>query len=155
LATVTATPYVAVHQLSTRTKVNGGVLITPPSTETCDAPTWLGYYGRDIADDGTTVLFKAVHDDWCTGRGPDWTYAPGNTVTAADFDPARECGQGLHLCAAPHLSARYLTTATRYVAVRVDVGTLIPLGDKAKVPSCVVLHEVDVHGREIASEVTA
>lgn len=32
---------------------------------------------------------------------------------------------------------------------------LVPLGDKAKVPACVVLHEVDVHGRPIPTTAVA
>jgi hypothetical protein len=37
------------------------------------------------------------------------------------------------------------------VAVRVDVASIIPLDDKCKVPSCEVLHEVDVDGEQIGS----
>ena len=32
-----------------------------------------------------------------------------------------------------------------------SVDTLIPLGDKAKAPSCRVLHEVDIAGRKVHS----
>ena len=150
-ATVTATPHVAVHVLSKYAKIKGGVLITPPNTETCDAATWLAYYGVSVTKAGYATLYKAVHDNWQTTRGPQWTYAPGNTVTAEDFDGNRACGQGLHLCAAPHVSARYLDTATKYVAVKVKAADLIPLGDKAKVRSCVVLHEVDIDGQKVQS----
>jgi hypothetical protein len=146
-ASVRASKGVSIHkQPSSRGKLQGGVLIEVPDLDSCDAATWLDWYGIDVKR-GFAVLFKAVNADWQTTRGPEWTYAPGRKVVAADFAPTRECGQGLHLCAAPHISQRYLEGATRFVAVKVRAADLIPLGDKVKVPSCTVLHEVDEHGQ--------
>ena len=152
-ASVTATPYVPVHKLSTYAKVKGGVLLTPPDTETCDAATWLDYYGITVTRAGYAVLFKAVRDDFQTTRGPEFTYTPGATVKPARWDKGRYCGDGLHLCAAPHLSARYLDGATKFVAVRVKAADIVPLGDKCKVPECKVLFECDVHGVRVGGGV--
>ena len=150
-ATVRATPYVAVHKLSPSATIKGGVTLTPPNTETCDAATWLNYYGIKVTKTGYAVLFKAVNDDFQTTRGPEWTYTPGATLTPAHWDSARSCGDGLHLCAAPHLSARYLNGATKFVAVRVKAADIVPLGDKCKVPSLKVLHEVTVDGERVSA----
>ena len=150
-ASVRATPYVAVHQLSKRAKVKGGVLLTPPDTNACDAATWLDYYGITVTKAGYAVLFKAVNDDFQTTRGPEWTYTPGATLTPTRWVADRECGNGLHLCAAPHLSARYLDGATKFVAVKVKAADIVPLGDKVKVPSLKVLHEVDIDGKRVTA----
>ena len=150
-ASVRATPYVAVHQLSKRAKVKGGVLLTPPDTNACDAATWLDYYGITVTKAGYAVLFKAVNDDFQTTRGPEWTYTPGATLTPTRWVADRECGNGLHLCAAPHLSAGYLDGATKFVAVKVKAADIVPLGDKVKVPSLKVLHEVDIDGKRVTA----
>ena len=148
-ASVTATPYVAVHKLSPYATVKGGVPLTPPNLETCDAATWLDYYGITVSKAGYAVLFKAVRDDFQTTRGPKWTYTPGATLKPDRWSAERYCGDGLHLCAAPHISARYLEDATKFVAVKVKAADIVPLGDKIKAPECKVLHECDIHGAKI------
>ncbi|MGZ4519084.1 MAG: DUF7666 domain-containing protein [Mycobacteriaceae bacterium] len=148
-ASVTASSFVAVHRQSTHATIQGGVLITPPDTETCDAPTWLDYYGVKVTKAGYAVLFKAVNDSWQTNKGPRWTYSPGATVTPERWDAGRFCGDGLHLCARPELSARYYDGATKFVAVRVKAADIVPLGDKVKTKECRVLYEVDIHGERI------
>ena len=148
-ATVRASKYVAVHLLSASVTYAGGVVIDATRRDST-GHSWCEYHGATVTD-GTAVLYKAVLDDYTTGRGGEWTYAPGRTVVARDFTAVRECGEGLHLCATPWQSRKYLKSATRYVAVRVDVASIIPLDDKCKVPSCEVLHEVDVDGEQIGS----
>ena len=146
-ATVRATPFVAVHLFSALATVEGGHVIDVSAR--CDsAEEWLEYHGVTISS-GTAVLYKAVGDSWTTSRGREWTYAPGATVIAQDYDDSRVCGGGLHLCSTPAASARYLYDATRYVACEVDVDTLIPLDDKCKVREARVLHEVDIDGYRI------
>jgi len=150
-ASVRASSFVAVHRQSTYATIKGGVLITPPNTETCDAATWLDYYGVNVTKAGYAILFKAVNDSWQTNKGARWTYSPGATVKPERWDAGRFCGDGLHLCARPELSARYYDGATKFVAVRVKAADIVPLGGKVKVPSCKVLHEVDIHGDRVLS----
>lgn len=152
-ATVRATPHVAVYLNDTTVTVTGGVPIDVTGfgffydDNNVSAEAWCEHYGVEVTN-GTAILYKAVHDNYCTVRGIQWQYKPGTTVTADDYDDTRSCGGGLHLCSKPWQSGRYLDTATRYVAVRVNLDDLIPLGDKCKVRSCEVLYEVDVDGNK-------
>jgi hypothetical protein len=148
-ATVRATPHVAVHLHDADVTVDGGTVIDVTKIND-DPDAWLAHHGIAITDDKAT-LYKAVLDDWTTGRGPQWTYQPGNTVTAEDYERTAVCGNGLHLGPTPHHSAAYLPNATRYVACEVEVGEIVLLGDKVKVRSVRVLHEVHYDGREVAS----
>jgi hypothetical protein len=153
-ATVTAHGSVSVHIFTSygqTPKVSGGIILKVPDLETCDAPTWLTYHGIDVTRAGYAVLFKAVDNDWHASHGATWTYEPGNTVTAEDYAPTRECGAGLHLGATPHHATAYMAEATRWVAVKVKVSELIPLGDKAKTRSVKVLWEVDYDGKKVSS----
>ena len=152
-ATVTASKMVPVHVFSGygAPKVTGGILLKVPNLGTCDAATWLDYNGITPTKAGYVTLFKAVGDNWQASHGNRWVYEPGNTVTADDYAPTRECGQGLHLGATPHHAGGYMVEATKYVAVRVKVSELIPLGDKCKVRSVKVLHEVDIDGKQMQS----
>ena len=127
---------------------------TTPDLDTCDATTWLTHHGIVIDPTGHATLFKAVNNNWQASRGTRWTYAPGTTVTADDYQPTRECGHGLHLGATPWRARAYHTNATKFVAVSVDVAELIPLGDKAKVKQVKVLHEVDATGAPMSSRIS-
>jgi hypothetical protein len=156
-ATVDATPYVAVHRLSMRSTVNGGVVITPP--DLTDPANWLAYYGVHV-DDGKTVLFKAVGQDWLSGYGT--RYQPGDKPEAPDWQPTNACGQGLHLSPRPHLTLGYYNGSgdARFVACQVDAADLVVIGsqssaDKCKVRSCTVLHECDIDGEPIAAAAEA
>ena len=150
-STVEASRYVAVHLFEGTAHVEGGVVIDVRGRNDSGA-AWCDYHGAEVSDAGSAVLCKAVRDDWCTGRGPQWTYQPGSTVVAEDFAPTRACGNGLHLCPTPRGSRRYLTDATRFVAVEVAVDDIVPLDDKCKVPSCRVLYEVDVDGQPVEQQ---
>lgn len=162
---VEASTYVAVHLWSTKVTLSGsGHIIDMTTLDFDDPQQWCDYKGvtvrtrkRIITEDGmkvgcdvkVAILYKAVHDDWCTDRGPQWTYKPGAIVTADDYTTDRECGGGLHLCPTPSGSRGYLSTATRFVACEADLADLIPLDDKAKVRSVRVLYEVDEWGDRI------
>ncbi|HET7386824.1 MAG TPA: hypothetical protein VFJ19_09215 [Nocardioidaceae bacterium] len=153
-ATVHASPYVAVYRLSMRSTIHGGVVITPPDLTTVDG--WLAYYGIE-PEDGTVVLYKGVDDEFRSVHGA--TYTPGGTTVAEDFQPTNECGSGLHLCPRPDLTHNYCTPE-RYVAVRVRVADIVPVGSvtesaKVKVPSCDVLYECDVDGAQLAERVAS
>jgi hypothetical protein len=121
-----------------------------------DATTWCAYYGVDVAEDGTAVLFKRVNDDWCPDGGyARFSYEPGREVVAPDFDPTPRCGGGLHLSPHPLLTERY-SSARRIVAVRVVAADIIPIPshdsdapDKCKVPKCVSLYECDEDGEPV------
>jgi hypothetical protein len=139
----------AVHLHSARATVKGGVLIDLTKIDLTDPAQWLDYHGVKVTQAGYVTLYKAVLDDWTTGRGAEWTYKPGATVTAADFKPNQIRGQGLHFGVSPAASAAYLTDATRFVAVRVKAADIVPLDDKCKAPTCKVLHEVDRFGNRI------
>ena len=153
-ATVHAGSHVAVHLHSSRVTVSGGVSIDVTDLDLDDASTWLAYKGIQV-DAGRAVLYKAVSPDLMAGQGWRPTKYPiGDTVTADDWRSTSACGHGLHFGHTPDAADLYYQgdeTERRYLACEVDVDTLIPLGDKAKAPSCRVLHEVDIAGRKVHS----
>jgi len=148
-SSVEAGKYTAVHLHSARATIKGGVLIDLTKLDLTDAQTWLDYHGVTVTKAGYATLFKAVGDNWEASRGPAWTYKPGTTVTADDYDRTPDCGHGLHLGITPRHARQYHQSATKFVAVKVLVSELIPLGDKAKVRSVKVLHEVDIDGKPV------
>ena len=145
----TATPHVSVHLHSANATVDGGVIIDVTQVN-ATAENWLEHHGVEVTD-GTTVLYKAVNDQWSTPRGFD--YSPGAEPSAPDWRDNNDCGFGLHLSPRPIHAKYYHPDATRYVACRVNVADLRVIDDggaaKAKVRSCVVLYEVDVDGERI------
>ena len=151
-ATVTASKMVPVHVFSGygTPKVSGGIVLKVPNLDKCDAATWLDYNGITPTKAGYVTLFKAVGEDWQANHGASWTYEPGTAVTAEDYQPTRACGAGLHLGATPHQAGGYYNgVVVRYVACKVKVSELIPLGDKCKTRSVKVLHEVDIDGVKV------
>jgi hypothetical protein len=116
-----------------------------------DPAQWLEFHGAKVTKAGYVTLYKAVLDDYTTGRGPEWTYRPGATVTAEDFKPTQACGAGLHFGVSPSHAAAYLQNADRFVAVKVKAADIVPLDDKCKAPSCKVLHEVNRFGERVQS----
>jgi hypothetical protein len=156
-ATVRASKYVAIHLFSGRATVAGGVLIDLTAIDRKDPQTWCEFSGVDIDEQGRALLYKAVDDNWQAGHGHiPTTYAPGTTVTATDWRDNHNCGGGLHFGATPHLArANAICEVTRFVAVRVPVASLRPIGDKCKAPACEVMHEVDEWQREIVAAVSA
>jgi hypothetical protein len=153
-ATVEASKYVAVHLFSGQAAVSGGVLIDLTQIDLKDPQTWCEFHGVDIDDQGRALLYKAVDDNWQAGHGyTPTTYTPGTTVAAADWRDDHTCGGGLHFCATPHLArANAICEVTRFVAVRVELDSLRPIGDKCKAPACVVVEEVDVFARPIVTD---
>jgi hypothetical protein len=150
-SSVVASPYVAVHLHSARVNVKGGVLIDLTKIDLNDPAQWLEFHGAKVTKAGYVTLYKAVLDDYTTGRGPQWTYRPGASVTAEDFKPTPACGAGLHFGVSPSHAAAYLKEATRFLAVKVKAADIVPLDDKCKAPSCKVLHEVDRFGERVQS----
>ena len=148
---VVASKYVAIHLHSAKAKIEGGVLIDLTQINLENPQEWLEYHGVKI-EDGSALLYKAVNDKFQTDRGSEWTYAPGNAVTAKDFKPTRECGHGLHFGITPRHARTFHSDATRFVAVHVKIEGLIPLDDKCKVANCEVLYEVDIDGDEMVKE---
>jgi hypothetical protein len=148
-ATVEASRFVAVTRHGETAKVNGGVLIQIPPTDTPEA--WADFYGLKVSR-GTVVLFKAVDDEFRSGHGT--TYTPGSKPSAPDWQDHDGCGNGLHFCPRPFMAHLYHTNATRFVACRVKLADLVVIGsypgalpsDKVKAPSCTVLHECDEDG---------
>jgi hypothetical protein len=116
-----------------------------------DSKTWLSYHGVTVAH-GKAILYKAVDADLTAGHEYILTgYPLGETVTAPEWESTQVCGHGLHFGLSPTHARSYYNGSgdARYLAVEVDVATLVPLGDKAKAPSCRVLYEVDIHGDPI------
>ena len=137
---------------SHRGDVDGGVRIDLPDPYAQTPEEWAAYQGVEVAD-GHVTLYKGLDDDLKSAHG--LAYPPGETVTAADFTDRRECGGGLHFGVTPAHATFYHYEATRWVACRVPLDSLIPLDDKAKSASCVVLHEVDRCGDRLDAEVPA
>ena len=150
-ATVRASQYVAVHLFSTRAQVEGGHVIDIAALDLNDLTTWAAYHGADLRD-GTLTAYKAVGDDWQTGR-KGWVYAPGETVVAEDWDGKPECGGGLHLCAHPHQSRGYYGSATKYVECEIDAAecVVVERSDKVKARSVRVVREVTIDGEPVTA----
>src|SRR5581483_8567772 len=112
-----------------------------------DPAEWAAFYGLGITG-GKLTVYKAVDGDLISGHG--MAYPIGGTVTAPDWENNRACVQGLHFGPTPWLAATYLDSDTkRYLACQVDAAAIVPLGNKIKAESCVVLHEVDADGSQI------
>ncbi len=142
-STVRASKFVAVHHLSERSTVKGGVIIKPKTDTPAD---WCDFYGVEVKR-GMAVLFKAVEDDWRGGRKhAAITYRPGDKPSAPDWDPHDGCGNGLHLSPRPFMARTYCASASHFVACKVRVSDMVLIGDKVKVKTCTVLHEVDEDG---------
>ncbi len=149
-ATVRASECVAIHRHGDSPKVTGGVLIQVPEIGT--AKGWCDYFGVKVTR-GQAVLFKAVGNDFRSGHGAEYT--PGGKTECDDWNPRPVCGGGLHFSPRPFLALRY-SDGPRFVACKVRVADLVVIPecggvpDKAKAPRCVVLHECDVDGAELA-----
>jgi len=148
---VEAAAYVAVHLHSQRVTLTGGVVIDMTAVDLNDTDTWLAMKGVKVTD-GKTTLYKAVDTDLNAGQQHTLTAYPiGETVTAPDWRDNRDCGHGLHFGVTPSHAGRYFNGQgqPRYLAVEVDAESVVPLGDKAKAPTCRVLYEVDIRGRRV------
>jgi hypothetical protein len=149
-ATVRASKWVAVHLFSARATVSGGVVIDVSALDLDDLATWTEYHGATVTD-GTLTAYKAVWDDWQTGR-KGWVYAPGETVVAEDWDGKPECGGGLHLCLTPRTSRDYYSAATRYVECLIDMSEAVVVDrDKVKARSVRVVREVTIDGEPVTA----
>jgi hypothetical protein len=131
--------------------INGGVLLERPVID--NAEIWLEYHGVPVVD-GVATLFKAVDDDYRSPKG--FSYVPGTTPTAPDWDGGKEeCGGGLHFCPSPAVAGTFMTGAAHYVAcpVRVDdiaVHHPATYPMKIKAPGCAgPVYEVDISGKAI------
>jgi len=133
-------------------KISGGVIIEVPDPATLTPADWCGYYGIAVAR-GAAVLYKAVDDDYSTNqaRTAGIFYKPGLKVTAPDWQPTAECGDGLHVSPRPFMARNYNKAATRYVAVKCKLADLVVIDNKAKVSALTVVSECDVHGNEVKS----
>ena len=149
---INASKFVAVHLHSKNVSVEGGIVIDVTEVD-ATAASWCDYHGLQV-EDGKAVLYKAVNDLWSTSRG--FIYKPGRTVTAPDWRDTDECGGGLHFSPSAAQAKTYNTSATRFVAVAVDLADLRPISNsnvaKAKARSCTVLHEVDINGKPVPVE---
>ena len=120
---------------------------------------WCDYHGATVRDDGTVVLFKAVDNEYRSGRG--MVYAPGSTPEAPDWDPGPECGGGLHFCASPAAALLFQPDAARFVACPVALDEIVvhpnaAFPQKVKAPRVVApCWEVTIDGEPIDQEVTA
>lgn len=119
---------------------------------------WCDYHGATVRDDGTVVLFKAVDNEYRSGRG--MVYAPGSTPEAPDWDPGPECGGGLHFCASPAATLIFQPDAARFVACPVALDEIVvhpnaTYPQKVKAPRVVApCWEVTIDGEPIDQEVT-
>jgi hypothetical protein len=148
---VVAGKYVSVHLHSASVTLSGGVVIDLTELDLTDSATWIEFHRVNVTD-GQAALFKAVDQDFVAGQGHRPTsYTVGSTVVADDWEPIRECGNGLHFGAAPTLAKSYYQGSgePRFLEVSVPVEGLVVLGDKCKARSCTVVREVDLWGRTV------
>ncbi len=146
-ASVEATKCVPVQQYpGYKGKTTGGIPIIIPDLDNATPEVWLDFYALKPAK-GKVTVYKAVNQDLRSGYGMH--YPVGQTVTAPDFDPVRECGKGLHFGPTPRHARRHLDRSARFLACEVDAASIVPLGDKIKAASCRVLYEVDADGRQV------
>ena len=150
-ATVSASGYVAVHRLSMRSTITGGVVITPP--DLTDAKNWCEFYGVEV-NRGYATLYKAVRDDYVSRNG--FAYTPGAKLSAPDWRADNDCGGGLHFSPRAFMALAY-HEGPRFVACKVKVADLVVIGDagsadKVKAPACSVLYECDQDGNKISGQ---
>ncbi|MBT0771732.1 hypothetical protein KIH74_22520, partial [Kineosporia sp. J2-2] len=155
-STANTGPYTAVHLHSARATVNGNGHVIDVTALDLDTPgDWQAYYGLDADPEtkGRLLVFKAVDSELFAGQGHIRTAYPiGETVTATDWDPEPYCGRGLHFSPSASGAESYFQGSgqPRFLVCSI-AADFVPLGDKIKAPSCVVLYEVDKHGREVQS----
>ena len=150
-ATVRAAPYVAVHLLSARATVTGGVVIDIASLDQNDPRTWCELHGVTIDDDGNAHLYKAVDDNLTAGHS--WTptaYAIGSDPRCNQWLANNSCGFGLHICPTAWQALDHYAEATRYLEVTAPLASLRPIdATKCKAPTVHVLREVDLNMRPV------
>jgi len=149
-SSVVAGTHVAVHLHSQRVTLSGGVVIDMTALDLTDPQAWCDYAGIRV-EDGNAILCKAVDDNWHAGHSYKLTaYAPGTTVTAPDWRDDNDCGGGLHVCPTPHHARDHFFEASRFVEVSAPLVSLRVIDlTKCKVPSLVVLREVDLWRDEV------
>jgi len=119
IAKAASTVSVLIH--GTRSKVAGGKK-TRVNLKT--GANWCSYYGVPVKA-GVAVLYKAVRDDFKTGKF-GFLYQPGTKPISPDWDgPARECGGGLHFSPSPRAALEFDSEATRFVACPVKVSEIV------------------------------
>ena len=158
---VEATRFVSVHLHSKRVTLTASVAehvidVTDINLETL--PDFLAYHGVKVTVRGDAVLYKAVDQNLQAGHGYTLTEYPiGGTVTAPDWEATQACGAGLHFGYTPVVARGYFNGEgePRFLEVHVPLEGLVPLGDKAKAESCLVVREVDLYGRPVAAEEVA
>jgi len=131
--------------------IDGGHIVELPAITT--AEEWCEFYGVVVVD-GVATLFKAVRDDYRSGRG--FLYAPGSTPEAPDWDGGKEeCGGGLHFCGSPHEAKGFDYGATRFMACPVRLSDIAVHQDadyphKVKARGCCApVYECDADGRAL------
>ena len=145
-SSVVASKYVAVHLHSQRVTLTGsGHVIDMTALDYHDPQTWVDLNGGKVTR-GRLTVFKGVDADLKSAY--KMHYPIGQTVTAPDWKPTEDCGNGLHFSPSP-ISTEAYCTPKRYLECTVKLSEIVPLGDKIKAPSCKVVREVDRWGDPI------
>ena len=151
-AQVTASRYVAVTY-SLGVRVRGGVKIKLQKIRTFRQ--WCDFYGVAIVK-GIATLFKSVREDFTNGKDGKFSYAPGSTPSAPDWDPEPECGGGLHMSPTPfHALKFHDETGRKFVACPVRASVVVvhedaTYPDKVKAPRCCApVWECDIDGNPV------
>ena len=137
-ATVHAGTGAAVLLHNSYATITGGVVIDHTTERDMTPAQWCEYHGVTVIDD-TAYVYKAVNDEWTTGRGTG--YSPGSTPSAPDWRDDQSCGGGLHFSPTPAQALDYHPEATRFVRVGVALDTLRPIHSgtaKCKAPKVTV-----------------
>ncbi len=132
--------------------MTGGVQIKIPDILT--AADWCAFYGVKVLK-GVAVIYKAVDAEFKSPKG--YTYAPGMTPIAADWDGGKdECGGGLHFSPKPFMALGYSGEAKKFVACPVALKDMRApqrndqYEDKIKARCvCAPCYEVDINGNRV------
>ena len=84
---------------------------------------WCDHYGVEV-NDGIAIVFKALNEDFSSGRDSSFKYLPGTAPKADKFDDI-ECSHGLHFSPHPRMALAFHVNAKKFVACPVKVESML------------------------------
>ena len=104
-----------------------------------EQPTW-------TPAEGKALMMRTCASDMTSSHG-SFSWPESGPVTADDWNPQAECGQGLHglLWGAGAAGLLDWAADAKWLVVEVDTADIVGLGDKVKVPAGVVIYAGERH----------